>query len=312
MHRTIFSYSPSSAYRIAENRSLYLDTSVIRRLGKKLVGWPNAASSYTSILTIVELLNGITKTDKDFRERRSAIVGLLAAEIAIDWQMPQFRLRSAFPQLREKYDIYEERNECIEELLCCLAQCQTRDEFARQEATLLLEYDLNYFATADEAISRTHIDAARKWVPFIRSHFDDPSTIDRRGMVGLPPTASIAQTAERIGASDFEFGMALFAITKVFAVEETYTEELHDDLFESYDGSIDLFIRACCLQQWREIGRYEMPGRNTGLDLEHLLYVSHGSRVVTADIGMSNAVVQAGGGVVREKDSSLGAASSFY
>jgi len=300
-HRTIFAYSPSSAYRIPDTRSLYLDTSAIRRLGKKLVGWPGATNSYTSILAIVEILNGIAKDDREFRLRRSAILGLLDAEIAIDWQMPQFRLRCAFPPLREKYDIYEKRNECIETLLRCLVKCQTLDDFTRHEAALRLEYGLSYFGAADEAISRAHIDAATKWVPFTRLHFNDSSTVDLRQMFGLPPGASIAETAERIGASDFDFGLAVFAVTKVFAAQEMNTEEFHDELFYSYDGSIDLYFRATCFQQWQEIGKNYMPGRNTGLDLEHLLYVSDGAQVVTGDIAMANSVLRAGGSVLSDE-----------
>ena len=79
------------------------------------------------------------------------------------------------------------------------------------------------------------------------------------------------------------------------------TEEFHDELFYSYDGSIDLYFRATCIQQWREIGKKDMPGRNTGLDLEHLLYVSDGAQVVTSDIAMSNSVLEAGGTVLGDE-----------
>jgi hypothetical protein len=120
-------------------------------------------------------------------------------------------------------------------------------------------------------------------------------------MFELPADASIAEAARAIGASEFDFGLAIFAITRAFAAQEENTEAFHDRLFESYDGSIDLYVRASCLQQWREIGRNDKPGRNTALDLEHLLYVSPGATVVTTDAGMTNAVLEAGGIVLGEE-----------
>lgn len=292
----IFAHSPRSAYQIAGSRHFYLDTSAIRRLGARLESWPYINESYTSVLTLIELLNGVTRDEKEFAHRHSAISGILGGGVPIDWQMPQFRLRCAFPPLRARYDILETRTECIQKLLHCLVRCRSAEEFARTEKQLALEHGLRYFNEVDEGISQRFMEAARKWVPINRQNFTDPSMPEFLSMLGLPPTASIATMAAALGGSDFDFGMGLFAVTRQFASEgQQYTEEWHDELFRSYDGTIDLYFHAMSHQIWRENGRADMPGRNAGLDLEHLLYVTEGSTIVTTDAGMARAVIDAGG-----------------
>lgn len=308
-HRTIFEASPSSAYTIPSWRHLYLDTSIVRRLGTKLWDCPRAAESYTSVLTLIELMNGLCENEKQFRIRKSAIAGLMASEVAIDWQMPDVRLRCAFSELRPKYDIYEKRTECIQKLLTCLATCERPDEFRSKQAALGLEYGWEHFARMDEEISRGHINAAKKWVPYNREQFHHPATPEFLAMFGLPPDAPIHQAAQVLGGSDFDFGLGLYALTKKFMAEEgLHGFEVHDRLFRSYDGSVDLYIRAESHQIWRENGRNDMPGRNTGLDLTHLLYVAAGSYVVTTDDGMASATLQAGGAVIGEREFNTSAA----
>lgn len=48
---------------------------------------------------------------------------------------------------------------------------------------------------------------------------------------------------------------------------------------------------------WREIGWRAEPGRNTGPDLHHLLYVVDGAVVVTTDEAMAKLVSSSGGSV---------------
>lgn len=298
-HRVIFSLSSKHAYSIAPARHLYLDTSAVRRLGTRLWASGRVRETYTSVLTLIELLSDITKNEREFRARRSAIAGIMGGDVDIDWQMPDLRLRSAFALLRAKYDLYESRVQCVQRLLTCLATTETLSDFLRQESKLGLEHDLSYFSSFDRRISETHIEAARKWVPFNREQFRQPEIGDFLSFIGLPREASVSEAGSALGGSSFDFGLGLYALTKKFSEEEGHTDyEYHDALFKSYDQSIDLYIRAMSFQQWREIGRADMPGRNTAADLTHLEYVVDGSYVVTADDGMATQIMQAGGAVM--------------
>jgi hypothetical protein len=220
--------------------------------------------------------------------------------------MPDVRLRCAFEPLRKKYDIFEKRTECLRNLLACLGLSTSVKEFARREHQLRLECGLDYFENLDDAISRTHIEATRRWVPYNRAQFSHPSTAQLLAMFGLPPEASIRELNERMAGSEFDFGLGIFALTEKFTSEEgEYSEEFHDELFRSYDGSIDLYIRASDFQLRREVGRADSPGRNTAADLTHISYVVPRASVATTDIGMRDAVVEAGGNVLGE-DALLG------
>lgn len=290
--------TPTASYSISSSRHLYLDTSAVRRLGTKLWSVPRATETYTSVFTLIELLSDIMKSEKEFHTRRSAIAGIMAGAVEIDWQMPDVRVECAFDLLRTKYDIYESRVQGIQELLVCLAEVETPEQFIQREKQLNLEHDVAYFAQMDREISTSHLAAFEKWTPYNRAQFRLPSTSDLLKELGLPEDLSLAEAAAALGGSGFDVGLGLFAITKRFTEREGGDHEYHDQLFRSYDHSLDLYMRAQSRQLWREIGFADSPGRNTAADLTHLRYVVENSFVVTADDGMAAQIVGAGGAVL--------------
>jgi hypothetical protein len=307
-HRLIFSRTPRHAYSLGAGRNLYLDTSAIRRLGKRFRTSPRIHEIYTSVFTLIELLSDITKSDGEFRARRSAVAGIMASDVGIDWQMPDVRLRCAFEPLKTKYDIYESRVQCIQELLTCLAHTETLKRFRQEEAELRLEYGIEYFSQLDQRISETHIASSRKWVPHNRKQFREPHTAEFLEFLGLPRDTSIVEAGVAIGGSSFDSGLALYSLTAKFAEEEgqPLDSDFHDQLFRGYDNSLGLYVRASSFQMWREIGRGDLPGRNTAADLAHLEYVVKGSYVVTADDGMAAQILQAGGAVLSVEELDAG------
>jgi len=190
----------------------------------------------------------------------------------------------------------------LRDLLKCLGVSTTAKAFAHRESVLHLEYGLDYFDTLDDQISRTHIEATREWVPYNRAQFSHSSMPEFLAMFGLHPNVSIREASDRVAGSEFDFGLGIFALTEKFTLEEgEYSEQLHDELFRSYDGSIDLYVRASSFQLRREIGRADIPGRNTAADLTHMSYVVPHASVVTTDVGMRNAVLEAGGKVIGDE-----------
>jgi hypothetical protein len=272
-------------------------------MGSRLSNWPHRDETYTSVVTIIELLNGIGKNPEEYRKRRSAIVGLFRAGTEIDWQLPEIRLRCAFEVLRSKYDIFEKRTECLRSILSCLGRSRSVDEFLLSETSLRLMYPLPYFAEFDERMSGDHIDAFKRWTPLNRGElFQHESTLQLLAIFDLPADATVKQLSERVAGSEFDFGLTIFAMSEKFSAEEDLaTEEMQASIFNSYDGSIDIYIRALALQQWREVGLAHAPSRNTGVDLYHLLYLVSGTELVTADVAMARAAVAAGGRVANLK-----------
>lgn len=295
VHKPIFGASPKDSYELDSERVLYLDTSIIRRLGRRLKTWEHRHRSYTSVLSIVELLNGIGKDVAEFRKRRSAIAGIFLAGIQIDWQMPELKLRCAFTRLRPKYDIFEKRTECIQEIIRCLRESKSADEFVLREANLRLMFPLRYFADYDEIMSRQTIESAAKWTPKFHESFAHESTAQWLRFVGLPPGASARELSARVDGSAFDYGTTIFAMTTKFAAEEGIVNEVEKEaLFRSYDGSCSFYIRALASQQWRQVAWGDMPGRNAGVDFHHLIYLTPGVELVTVDRRMAAAASAAG------------------
>lgn len=297
-HRQIFSMTPAERYSISAGRHLYLDTSVIRRLGTKLWSVPRIAETYTSVLTLIELLSDIMRNEKEFHTRRSAIAGIMAGRVEIDWQMPDVRVKCAFDLLRPKYDIYESAVQGIQELLDCLSGADTLEDFRRREKEVGREFGVSYFQQIDCDISTSSLASFRKWAGYNRAQWQSGSPAALLKELGLPEDLSLREAATVLGGSTFDVGLGVYAITKRFTEAEGGDHEYHDRLFRSYDHSLDLYMRAESRQLWREVGFADSPGRNTAVDLTHLRYVADNSFVVTADDGMAAQVVGANGAVM--------------
>ena len=240
IHRKIFAASPSQAYAIPSDRDLYLDTSVIRRLGRQLAKTKQIDRTYTSALTLIELLNGVLASDKEFASRRAAACSIKEARVPVDWQLPDARLRCAFESMRAKYDIYEEAVRCLRELVNTLVRHESRAAFARSERGLRLENDLDYFARMDRRISETCLSAYRSRVAEIRAQFRQAGWGEFLQYLGLAADLSLPQVASALAGSPFDCGFGLFAIATRFANEEERDDSYRDLLFTTYDGTLSL------------------------------------------------------------------------
>lgn len=282
-HRTIFQFSSTDAYRITTDRNIYLDTGEIRRRARTLRGTRLAAASYTSSLTMIELLAKIRSSNQEFGLRRAALRAIFGAEIAIDWQMVDQKVYCSFPTLRPKVDVFEGRVAALRSLATMAAGAADRAEFSRLVRDNCQE-QLEYFEKYDEAIAAQYRDSAKALQQIGKSNYDPNSPFV--AALGLPTSASHAEYVKAVQKSVLNRiitrGVFAYQACEYEGTDGKADRARFRHFFMEYDGSIDPYLLAF---GWRHIehaiGR--SPGRNDGLDIAHLQFLFPGAILATTD-----------------------------
>ena len=81
-----------------ETKRCYLDTNIIRNLGRRLLNMNQPTTCFTSALAIVELLNGV-RGGKDALMRFACLRNLFVSRIGIIWALPCTRIQVELPIL---------------------------------------------------------------------------------------------------------------------------------------------------------------------------------------------------------------------
>ena len=289
-HREIFTKSPRRRWRLPEQRTHYLDTGVLRRRSRTLRHSPLRHVAYTSALSLVELIAGARRSEKEFGTRRAAVDAVFVAGVAVDWQFPEAKVACAFPRLRDKYDIFETRCGSLQILVDAFRASRTSKEFGRRAEGLDLSEPLEFFESYDDEYAGDYTARAIEWARESKRLFD-PNSFPAQ-LLGLPPTASHADYIRAFRASAFNGIIVRYGVARGVAENEGLTTEAdHDELFMTYDGSIDDYLKVLSWRQFEHaLGR--VPGRNDAIDVAHLLYLVPGATFVTTDRALAECAME--------------------
>jgi hypothetical protein len=258
-----------------------LDTGVLRRRSRTLARSPLRHVAYTSALALVELVAGARRSEQEFRKRRAAVAVVFEAQLPVDWQFPEAKIACAYPRLREKYDIFETRCGSLQAVVGAFRQSRTVADFSRRAKRLDVPEPLEYFERYDAEYAGDYVQRAKLWPLESKALFDPQSEPAR--LLGLPPSVSHSDYLRAFRASEFNTIVMRYAAAMGVAENEGRSDEAtHDDLFMTYDGSIDPYLKA--LSWWNiehALGR--TANRNDAIDLAHLLYLVPGASLVTTD-----------------------------
>lgn len=127
--------------------SYYADTSSIRKAGRSLASLLQSGRLRTSVLSAIELLNGVTTSEDEFRRRRA---GLQTLNGRIDGRMPEQVIFSGFQALVDEFDFIEKRLWSLEIILNTLDHADTLADFRHDLDAATLGFPLDYFASYDQ------------------------------------------------------------------------------------------------------------------------------------------------------------------
>jgi hypothetical protein len=291
-NREVFTKSPVRRWRLPDRYTYYLDTGVLRRRSKKLIRSPLRHVAYTSAIALVELVAGVRRSEREFQKRKAAVEAVFAADLPVDWQFPEAKIACAYPRLREKYDIFETRCGSLQALVTALRTSRNVAQFSRRAEALDVPESLEFFERYDHEYAGDYVERAKRWPSESKMAFDPNSEPVR--MLGLPPTVSHAEYLRAFRSSGLSsLVMQYGAAMGVGENEGLLEESAHDELFQTYDGSIDAYFRA--LSWWNiehALGR--TPNRNDALDLAHLVYLVPNATLVTTDRALAECAMNVG------------------
>jgi len=157
---------------------MYLDTSAIRALGRGLGDWSAGNASSTSMITLVELLNGIDGEEGEFQRRRASILALTRSATAVVWERPQAKILRAFDHLRI-YGTEDGGILSLRALVKLLEQTPDLDAFVRARGEADLDAAFDYFARYDKEFGIGLVQEARAGFIRIREAFRAQPTSQR-------------------------------------------------------------------------------------------------------------------------------------
>ena len=258
----------------------YLDTSSLRFLGAKLCSVCSKQPCFASALALLELLNGI-RSEEQFSVRASCIKAILSSGIDIDWTLPEQRLVTSFARL----SFEDRRIEPLKQLVNCIARANSLEEFLLFITEEALIEQMEQFEEDDSHFG----DQLRRatLASSIRGAFDESA---KNHYPGLGQKARKRLFPLFCGAMKGPLSPINISAT-VLAYAQRYAEDCNQDitevdirdLYESYNGSADIFFSAYSYAAVTYEEKGLSVGKNDALDLHHFVYLTHGDVLVTEE-----------------------------
>lgn len=268
--------------------SYYADTSSIRRAGGGLASLLESGRLRTSVLVAIELLNGITQSEKEFRRRRS---GLRTLNRWMEYRMPEQVIFSGFEALVDEFDFIEKRLESLTFIINTLDQVDSLFDFRYALEDVMLDYPLAYFTSYDQIFERVFVPGSETELREIRRLFEsadvhqvDPTgTIPREVLAGSFKRFCDWLLTDKISLNE---SLTLMALAKSAAgmVIKTPSEELINRVYTSYNDIGYPFLKALSVKSTDLMCINSQGQRNDGMDLAHFLYLREGEILVSDDL----------------------------
>jgi hypothetical protein len=271
----------------------YLDTSTIRSLGSALGGL--GSGHCTSVFCTIELLSGILDSEEQYYRRRAAIRTVLGSRISIDWDMPEAKLLHGFEYFRTRCRFEERRVPHLKLILQDVEASRSREELTGRLAKRPTTFGYEFFQAYDSALSGGFIQAT------VSGHTEIRRGYERSVEKGqIPRGVRLRDFLEGLRQSHLNDALMRYALVEVLSglpgAEVPDSEKA--EVFDSYNGSLDVYVRALSHSSNEMASSASWPGRNDAADLAHLLYVAVGSPFATGDIRLANLARTAGARVV--------------
>jgi hypothetical protein len=277
---------------------LYLDTSAIRGQGGAFdAAGPRAFTA--SALTFVELLNGIGTDDTSYTRRRSAIRRVIEnSAIRVIWEFPDQRITNCFGELQRAYQFIEKRVPSLQDILRLVQQHEGRGDFLTAEQGANVEYHLDYFEHLDNAFGQPFRLATVDGNIQVRSMFDAARSLDSPVVPSFIRQGSFRDFCLwfRDQQRDLNRAITIAALARRAAVQvdSSQPDLLVRRFYDTYDGSIDLFVDALSHATMSMMSDMTGPGRNDPIDLAHFLYLSQRAGLVTNDKKLTEIAISVG------------------
>lgn len=258
----------------------YLDTSVVRAYSSKDT-WLKHASAHTSVLTIIELLDGCTTKQSEYSARRSAIRRLIDWEIPIAPFLPIMTAMRAFPYVHNMTDISTKEFDTVMALAMIMIETECVEKFdahlEKFPVWIALKKGYAFFA-------RNYVESFGDQTKTLRNAVQNSSA---KNLKNLSIDESIS-TNDRMGElikSPMCRNISLFALAKAAAVSigKGNNVDIEMEIYKSYNQSAIPYIDAISVGFITRMSRGELPQVNDLYDKEHFAYLEPKVLLVSND-----------------------------
>ena len=249
----------------------YLETNSLRKLNSSLEVLKE--NSFTSALSIFELISGIR--EQDFHIRKCVLENIFKSHIEIIWAFPEEITVNAFPGM--EYE--EERVNPLKKICGDLIESKNLKVFQKKASKG--KFNLDFFKNLDKEYSNRFINATKNGNANLKKIIKDENEeylidFSTNFIKSLPENHSMNNS------------ITLQAITdNLKKALELSSGELIDEkkIYEQYNGSINIFISAFSLFTARKNSEFNIPAKNDFIDLHHLIYLANNENyfIVTDD-----------------------------
>lgn len=248
----------------------YLETNALYKVHKLILDRPGiVVESYTSFLSVLEILSGINESE--YERRKVIITNLFRSKLPIDWETPRMKLSNAFEVIEVNDDRYIRT---IKQL--CRALIKATD-YLSLKSLLKNNGTRSDFESlvSDDSILCDHSGAIEKKQQYMKNTERDKRKLVRNEWYddnGDPKKSSIEEMKHwRIKR------MAEVLISFIHG-DDKIAEEV-DYVKNTYNGTNDLYyLGDVFLNAERLFGGREV-GKNDYIDISHLLYLRNNNLV---------------------------------
>ncbi|RKR84306.1 hypothetical protein BDD43_4538 [Mucilaginibacter gracilis] len=250
----------------------YFDTNAVYNIRK--VPADVIKSSFTSILTLIELISGI-KDEKSYTKRKAIIGMIFKLKLTIDWAMPEEIVFNSFDFFDED-EFGDDRTEKLINLINCLIRSSSYNNYIGSEI-YCNQYGHRYFKEIDDSMSMLFILRSELAIHAMKHSL----TTDISGntiMVG--DQSYLIDTAKAL-SDFFELHPEMNRAITINGLANMLIDTLRlenvaiEDVFESYNGLTDMYVDAMSKYCIYKITHHETPAKNDFSDLTHILYMKN-------------------------------------
>lgn len=254
-----------------QTNTYYLETNSIRVLASKLVSQPYLDNCFTSILSICELLSGITD-ETSFNQRKGIVRKVYFSKIPADLDLPETKIFKAFGV---PYETKLSDKIILLGALCIAAKSYQEYLSVIQKSQLLeywhflKKYDENCDSKFKESFKsrQENFDYSDpNMIPDFRNKWDSLNSNKKLRLNILSDL--IVYFAETF----LKPGSALVAKDKSLK-----------DLVSFYDHSLDIYFMCIGYFSGTKIVFKNAPSRNDYFDLCHLMYLKNNSNIIVSN-----------------------------
>ena len=249
----------------------YLETNAIRVLANKLISQPYLDSCFTSILSICELLSGITD-ETSFARRKGIIRKVYFSKIPADLDMPETKMLKAYSI---PYETKLNDKIILLGALCIAAKSYQEYLSVIQKSELLEYWDFlkKYDENCDSKFKESFKSRQESFdysdphmIPDFRNKWG--SLNNNKGLRARILNDLIVYFAE----SFLKPGSAL-----------PIKDKSLKDFVSSYDHSLDIYFMCIGYFSGTKIVFKNAPSRNDYFDLCHLMYLRNNSNIIVSN-----------------------------